>query len=431
MSKRRGSTRARWKPGDGSKRSKTADLAAVQEMLGDSWHRAGDFHKAAEVFVASRRLAADNRLKASQLLLKRSWMEEKLGQYRNAMRWAAKARRAIDGLTGRGAAQQTAQLSAWYATLLQSEGRSQEAIRWARKGIAEAEAIDDADALASAYFAMGWASSDLGRESALPMWKRSLEAFQRSGNRVRYAGLLSNLGVACQWEGQWDEALSYYQSAREETLKIGSTTDAEVARINIAEILTDRGELAEAEKLLLDSLPVWRALGYRYFQGACLALLGRVLLRAARFDEAVGRFDEARSHFDHAGSQQDILDVDARIAECRAFMHDPVAALELAERTLARAGTANAKLVALLERVRGYARYQRDDAAGARQALDVSLAAGRTRRDPFEVAQTLHALIELDRVSGVQPKPEIAAESRSLLATLKVPALPPAPFDPH
>ena len=202
---------------------------------------------------------------------------------------------------------------------------------------------------------------------------------------MRQAGLLSNLGVACGWEGRWDEALSYYERAREESLKIGNTVDAELARINIAEILTDRGELAEADALLLESLPMWRALNYRYFLGACLALLGRVALRAGRLDAALNRFNEARAHFLHVGSQQDVLDVDARIAECRVFMADPDAALELAGVTLTRAATSKgvAKVVPLLERVRGYALLQKGDLPGTRKALAASLAAGRARRDPF------------------------------------------------
>jgi class 3 adenylate cyclase/tetratricopeptide (TPR) repeat protein len=404
------------------------ELAAVHEALGDSWHRAGDFRKASAAFMAARRLAAGDRLKEAGLLLKRSWQEEKLGNCPQALRWAARALKALDGLPGPEAARQLAQLTAWYATVLQAESRSNEAVRWAQQAVAQAEAIDDPDALGAAYFAMGWACSDLGKESAEPFWQRSLQAYRKSGNLVRQAGLLSNLGVACQWEGRWDEALSHYERAREESLKIGNTADAELARINGAEILADRGELAEAQSLLLESLPIWRALGYRYFLGACLALLGRVALRAGRFGEALGRFEEARSNFHSAGSQQDVLDVDARIAECRVFMRDPDAALELARGTLDRADSSNAKLVALLERVRGQALLQRWDLAGARGALEASLAAGRTRRDLFEVTLTLLALIELARLEGVEPSHESVTESRALLSRLKirtVPLMPP------
>jgi class 3 adenylate cyclase/tetratricopeptide (TPR) repeat protein len=406
------------------------ELAALHEALGDSWNRAGDFPKATDAYTAARRLVAGDSLMLAGLLLKRSKIEESFGKCPQALRWAARARKALDGLTGPEAARLSAQLSAWYATVLQAEGRSTDAIRWAQRAIGEAEAVDDVEALGTGYFVMGWAYGDLGKEGVEPLYTRSLEAYQQAGNMARVAGLLSNLGVACQWEGRWDEALTYYERAREECLKIGSTVDAEVARINAAEILADRGELAEAEKLLLESLPLWRALNYRYFLGACLWLLGRVSLRAGRLDAALSRFDEAKIHFLHAGSQQDILGVDAQIAECRVFMGDPDAALALAGATLGRARSSNgvAKVVPLLERVRGYALSQRGDVAAARHALEASLAAGRTRRDLFEVTLTLLALIELARREGVEPSPEVVSESQSLLARLKVRAVPAVPL---
>ena len=52
---------------------------------------------------------------------------------------------------------------------------------------------------------------------------------------------------------------------------------------------------------------------------------------------------------------------------------------------------------------------------------------GRTRRDRFEIALTLLALVELARREGVEPAPEIVVESRSLLNLLKVRAVPALP----
>ncbi len=403
------------------------ELADVHEALGDSWQRAGDFRKASAAFMAALRLVAGDRIKEAGLLLKRSWQEEKIGNCPQALRWVAKALKVLDGHPGPEATRQIAQLTAWYATVLQAEGRSSEALRWARQSVAKAEEVDDPDAIGAAYFAMGWAYSELGDESAEPLWQRSLEAYRKSGNLVRQAGLLSNLGVAYQSEGRWDEALSHYERARAESLKIGNTIDAELARINIAEILTDRGELAEAQALLVESLPIWRALGYRYFLGACTFLLGRVALRAGLFDEAFGRFDAARNEFHEAGSEPDVLTVDARVAECRVFMGDPDAGLEVASRTLGRTDTSNTKLLALLERVRGQALLQRGDIDGAGRALEASLAAGRKRRDLFEVALTQLAQIELARAKGDEPPPELANESVTLLASLNVRGVPPQP----
>src|SRR5438105_8498483 len=133
---------------------------------------------------------------------------------------------------------------------------------------------------------MGWGAGALGEEKGLTFMQRSLEAYQRSGNMVRQAGVLSSLGVVCQWAGRWDEALSYYEQGRKEASKIGSRVVAATASINIAEILTDRGEWAEAEAILLETLPLWKASQYRLYLGACLLVLGRVSLRLGRLQEA-------------------------------------------------------------------------------------------------------------------------------------------------
>jgi tetratricopeptide (TPR) repeat protein len=213
-------------------------------------------------------------------------------------------------------------------------------------------------------------------------------------------------------------------------LKIGSTVAATVARINVAEILIDRGDWAEAEALLLDLLPLLKASQYRYYLGACLSLLGRVSLRLARLEEALGRLEEAKSNFLQVGAEQEVPPVEARIAECRVAMGNADAALELVGGMVGRASESNgvARLVPLLERVQAHALLLQGDLWGARDALEASLAAARERHDLFEVTLTLLSQIELDRLEGVEPPRELVTESRSLLSRLKVRAVPPVPL---
>jgi class 3 adenylate cyclase/tetratricopeptide (TPR) repeat protein len=401
-------------------------LADVHEALGDAWTRASEFDKASDAHMAARRLVRDDRLAASRLLLKRSRLEEKLGKYSQALRWAARAHKAVDGIEGADAALHGARAIAWYATVLQAEGKNATAIRWAQRAIAEAESLDDPDALGAGYFVMGWAYAALGKPGWEPLVERSLTAYQRSGDRVKQAVILSNVGVVCQGEGRWDEAMDYYERGRDASLKIGDVVGAAVAHLNVAEILIDRGELAEAEALLRDALPQWRASKYRYFLGACLSLLGRAALRAGRAVAALGFLDEAKAHFTHVGAEQDVLAIDARIAECHLLQGGAEAALAMAEQTHARASSGNsvAMVAALLERIRGQALLMRGDAAGARAAFDASLAAGRARNDRFEVMLTLLAQVRLAQREGHASAPELVSESENLRATLKVRAVP-------
>jgi len=335
----------------------------------------------------------------------------------------------LQGLDGPEAARLVARSSGRYALIMQVQGRKADALEWAERAVAEAETADDPEALGDAYVVMGWAYGELGRDGAHEMMQRSLDAYQRAGNRVRQATLLSDLGVLSQWKGQWDEALSYYERGREASLKIGSTASAALARVNVAEILTDRGEWAEAESVLQETLPFWRSSQFQYCLAACLSLLGRVALRQGRLPDAQARLDEARAIFVAVGAEGELPPIDARIAECRLAAGDADAALAMTTDMLGRATDENgiSRIVPLLARIQAHAQMRQGDLWGARDSLETSLAQARGQSNLFEAALTMLSLIEVDRLEGIEPPLETVTESRALLASLKVRAVPPVP----
>lgn len=406
------------------------ELAEVQLLLAGAWYRAGEFRKASDVYTATRPLLVHDPLADSGLLMKLSQLEEKLGNYTAALRYVDQAREALQGLSGDEPARQLARAAAWYANVLQAEGRTNDALSWADRTLTEAAAVDDAEALGDAYFVKGWAYGELAKSGALALMQQSLDAYRRSGNLVRQAGVLMSLGVVCQWEGRWDEALDYYGKGRDESVKIGDSVGAALARINIAEILTDRGEWAEAEAMLLETLPLWKASQYHYYLAACLSMLGRVSLRRGRLDEAMSRLEDSKANFGHVGAEQEIPAVEARIAECRVAMGNVDGSLALVTTLLERAGSSSgvARVMPLLSRVQGHALMLQSDLWGARDALEASLASATERNDRFEGMLTTLSLIELDRLEGVEPPHEMVTETRFLLASLKIRAVPPVPL---
>ena len=405
------------------------DLVGVNEALGDALDRAGEFRKASDAYTAAGQIPEALPMVKAGLLFKRSRLEEKLGDTAESLRWAERAREAYQQLSGIEASRQLAHLSGWQATVLMTQGNTEEAATWAKRAVEEAEALDDDNALGAAYFVRGWVASEVGDGNTEELWQQSLEAYRRAGNRARQAGLLANLGVASQWAGKWDEAVSYYQRGREESLKIGNQVEAELARLNLSQLLLERGELAEAEKNLNEAVTRWRALEYRYFLAACLSLIGRVASVSGRYDEALARLQEAKSTFLQVGAEQEVVDVDTRIAECWCLMGKADEALALVDELASRTGgeSGAAKRTSLLERVRAFAVLQQGDTFTARDALDASLASAKSRNDLFETLQSLNALLELDRLEGVEPDSQLVAESRSLTASLKIRAMPAMP----
>ncbi|HEY3178203.1 MAG TPA: tetratricopeptide repeat protein [Casimicrobiaceae bacterium] len=408
---------------------KGQDLAAVYQAMADAWYRAGEFRKASSAYTDTRPFVAGDALIDAGLLVKLSRVEAKLGKYAEALRWTEQAREVFERSPGPEAERGAARSIGWYATLLVFEGRISEALEVAERAVQAAEAANDDEAMGEAYFITGVTLTELRKDGGLSFMRRSLEAFERSGNLVRQAGILSDLGVVCRSEGRWDDALSFYERARDAAQKIGSTVNAALARMNAAEVLIDRGEWTEAESLLQETLRVWRASQYQQYLGDCLLRLGVVSLRLSRLDEALKRLEEARANYVHVGAESEIAAVDARIAECRLAIGDVDGALQLVSAMLPRASESNgiARIVPLLERIQGHAMLHQGDLWGARDALESSLEAAKERRDSFEAALTMLSIIEIDRLEGVEPPLEIVNESRSVLGNLKVRAVPPVP----
>ncbi len=400
-----------------------AELRNTYEALGDSWYRASQFDSAAIAFQQARRMNVDDDpLADARLLLKRCQLEEKLGQYSKALRWGSRARTAIAGASGAAALRQAAQINAYYSTVLQLAGKSDDAIRWAERTVIEAKAAGDVDALGTAYIVLGLARGARGEPGAEQHWRDALEAFQRAGNLVRQPALLINIGLACQWDGRWDEALEYYERGRDENIKIGNNVNAAIARLNIAEILIDRGEWSNAETLLKETLPFWKAAKYQYFLAGCFVMLGRLWLGSGKIDEAAATLQDAKAKFLQVGAAGEVAVVDARIAECCVHQGKADQALEMVQPMLDRAPSSKpiAKLVPQLQRIRALAFMSVGKLREARAAAEAGLSVARARNEAFETALTLRVLVEIDRASGVPPSDVLSQESEALLAKFKV-----------
>jgi hypothetical protein len=158
--------------------------------------------------------------------------------------------------------------------------------------------------------------------------------------------------------------------------------------------------------------------------------LGRVASRSGRFDEALALFGEARAEYVDVGAGALVLETDARIAECLLFQGRAGPVLELAGEALQRGkamGGAGAQM-AMLHRLRGYAHIQLRDLTSARDALEESLEVGRARQADFEVALTLRALADLERLEGGDSAARLEAQCQAILNRLGVVSLPAIPL---
>jgi class 3 adenylate cyclase/tetratricopeptide (TPR) repeat protein len=411
------------------------DRAKVLELLGDVALRLGDFAKADAGYRRSRRYVRGDALEEARLLQKQAMIPYRQVRYSQAMRCLNGALRMLEGVESAEAGAQRARLLGWCASVRQYQHRSEEAIQWSQRAIAEAERSDALDALAHAYFHLDWAYLTLGRSEEAVYSKRAIEIYEDLGYLDRLAVVFITLGNQAYLDGRWDEAIELQGRAREALEKIGDRAQACVPEFNMAEFLFEQGKVDEAEPLFQDVLRVCKAAGIVHGIGLATSALGRLAARRGHFEEATDLLAEARAFHQEEGDEVEVLADDARLAESLVLQGDGEAALALTKDALGRAGVLEgvAVVTAMLHRIRGWALMQLDDPEQARAALEESLRVARLpeanfglRSPDYEVVAALTALAQLRR-SAREPADVLEREAKMLIERLGIVAVPEPP----
>jgi tetratricopeptide (TPR) repeat protein len=257
------------------------------------------------------------------------------------------------------------------------------------------------DSLGRAYFILDAAAMEQGRIADICHWQDALTIFEELGDLWQQAEVLLNAGAYLYYQGRWDEATDLWERSRELRMKTGDVVEAVTASNNIAEIRSDQGRLEEAEKLFREGLRVKKAAGHQESIAFALSNLGRVAYRSGRHTDAMELLRQGRALFAEVGNRTNVLEAEARIAECHLYMGDWQSALSATVSVEQRARAQGVVVQdALVHRIRGYALAQAGRLAEARGALEHSLRLARDRSAEHEVGLTLHALAELALLEG-------------------------------
>jgi tetratricopeptide (TPR) repeat protein len=384
--------------------------------------------------------------------------------YTQSLRWTSHGRRLVETLNSPDADKERARLSAWYANIRRRQGRRADAIRWARRAIAEGRASGEQKALASAYRTLDTTNIELGRYEEVTHYPLALAIYEELGDLDHCGEINNDLGAFAYWQGRWDDALRFYEVARDQWNRAGNIPLVATTSANVAELLSDRGQLDEAESLVREALRISESVGMRSAIGFSLNVLGRVAFRSGRYDEALEILQRARSENHEIGDQPEELETDVRIAECLAMMGRSEEALELATGALARsealvgkAATPQLQRVrgcvllelghlreapdalvrsealggpatAPLQRVRGFVLLQLGRLSEAREALRESLAGARDREAEYEEALALQALALAAAIEASPDVHELEGEYRAIFDRLGVVSPPTMPF---
>jgi class 3 adenylate cyclase/tetratricopeptide (TPR) repeat protein len=384
------------------------ERSALWEALGDAHAQLGELAAGHHAFAAARRLAADEPVRRSELMLRHAELSVEAGRIRPGVRWALRGLRTLDAVEDREAAAARVRLTAMLATLRQRQGRAAEAIALCRAAIPAAEAAGEDRALAHACYVLDWALVESGRAAEAGFSDRALAIYRRIGDVGREAAVLNNAGGFAYRDGRWTDAMDLYVQGAEASARSGNSANAAFGDCNVGELLSDQGHWDEAEMLLTRARQVWRGTGYEWGVAYATAQLGRLAARSGQAGQALTRLLDALARFRELGVEGDVQFAEALLAEAAALAGDGETARATADRLLADRDVG--LLEPLLHRVRAIALAQRGDVEGATVELQAALDAARAQEQDYETLVALDALAALKRLdTGGAHRAELAA----------------------
>jgi ATP/maltotriose-dependent transcriptional regulator MalT len=239
--------------------------------------------------------------------------------------------------------------------------------------------------------------------------RKSLDIQTRLG-QTRARGITElNLGVQAYADGRWREAEELYNGALGDLLHAGDRQTAAHVGSSLAELLISRGELDEAEALLVKSRRVLRSSTFAAFAVFAEIQLARCALERDDAASAVVVLERITKEENAMGQTALILEAGAYLARAHAHSGSPAIGLAVLDEAVSAAGEEAALYVAAIERERAGCLRELGRIDDARAALERSLHAAERQGMLYEQFLARRARIELK-----QPSVPSAEELREL-----------------
>lgn len=401
------------------------EVSRLAEALGDVRRRLGDFRAADGAFAEARKSADADPVTYARLCEKTALVVARTNGISPALRWTARGREALAGLTDADAQRQEALLLAARTLLRYWQGRYAEAATTAAEAVAVARRCGARDVHARALYLLDLVEVARGHYGGEPWAEQALAIWKELGNLSWQAQALNALGMRAYFEGCWDDALGYYRQAGEAFERVGDQWHAALIACNAGEILSNQGRYAQAERVVRPAERVLRASGAASEMAFAATVLGRTAARRGRLDEALRLLEAARAGYLKADRSTEVVATEISIAEALLYEGE-------AEEALARADDIAASQqvrpddehASALARVRGYALALLGRAVSAQDKVDESLRVARQRGDRYDEALATDALIQLAEMRGQPADPDLVDRRDTLFGALGVRAVP-------
>jgi tetratricopeptide (TPR) repeat protein len=338
----------------------------------------------------------------------------------------SRARRVLDGAIGSDAYGARSRVATRYAFGRYLQGRYREAMYWSGIAVSEAREAGDPVSLAYSYNTRHIAYKHSGLSEEEPFGELALAAYEEIGDLRMQGQCLNNLAIDALGDGRWDVSVELFERAAGLFRRVGDTADEANSVYNRAEMLVRQGRYRDAEPLLGAALRGARTVDDQELVALVQRETGRTCAALGRWGEAIHQFDEARKGFSLLGLPQELVNLDAALAECLILTGEVENALSIVDGALEHARTLRAsRLMPPLLRVRGFALLAAGQLDDARLALEEGLRAedsteGQHEYGRHEYALTLLGLADLLARASDPAAADIRRQGKEILEGLGI-----------
>jgi class 3 adenylate cyclase/tetratricopeptide (TPR) repeat protein len=404
----------KWAPG-----IPPSEVGAVLEQLGDVRDLSGQPSEALDAFRAARRQVGADRVAVAKLSYKQARTHQRMGKIPQSLHVLTRAMHLLDGEDDPDVRVTRSLLATRYASARRTQGRFQEALRWATLAAREAEDAGNKQALAHAYNGLQLVHVTAGRTPELPYGRLALMAYEELGDLSGQGHCLTNLAIEAAHDGSWVEAQDLFQRASRIFHRLGDEANEANAVYNSADVLLRQGKLREAAPLLDEALGMARVVHDEELVALVLRESAQVASDELAFDRADDMLTEAGRTLAALGLEQEVVVVELRRAESLVLRGDLAGGVSHADIATARANTLHATmLMPMVSRVRGFALMAAGSLAEARTELARAVAMSHVPDSRHEIGLALLGLAEI--TDDPDQAADLVAKSGDLLDPLGV-----------
>jgi len=378
--------------------------------LGEVRELAGQMEESRDAYSRALATSSGDPSTRADISLRRAgtWMSS--GNLTQAMRFVSMGQRALEDSPKDSREPLLARLVAFESSIFMLKNSPEDARRSARRAADLARDANEDEALARSYAVLDWANFMLGINEPRH-GSEAIETYQRLGLLERSVGVMNNMGAFAYLEGDWDEAIEWYQQSLEAAERSGNVLEAALTKSNIAEVLIGQRKYESARPLLAEARRTYEASRSDYYMPLVGLLEGRAMMGDGDANGAVEKLQGlVTRHPDNPWLEE------MEVALTEALVRDgrPEAAME-------RLGQVSDDVEGVapgLFRVRAMALDSLGKQDDALQDLELALAAAQVQVSHLEEALTLEERRRaLDR-AGLEPEPVSDARLDELLVQL-------------